>query len=67
MIIAIDTDNILEAIFTSLNTRASDLLTVHLKYNTPTAGGAINAERVCELDSYCGSLKPHTGNPWHVW
>ena len=49
MIIAIDTEKVLEASFTGLNTRAGDLLPVTIKYNTPAAGGAIAATRIANL------------------
>ena len=49
MLIAIDTEKVLEAGFTGLNTRAGDLLTVKFKYNTPAAGGAIAATRIANL------------------
>ena len=49
MIIAIDTEKVLEASFTRLNTRAGDLLTVRFKYNTPAEGGAIDATRIANL------------------
>ena len=49
VIMATDTAKVLEAGCTCLNTRAGDLLTVKLKYNTPAAGGAIAATRVANL------------------
>ena len=47
--IAIDTEKVLEAGFSGLNTRAGDLLTWKFKYNTPAAGGAIATTRVANL------------------
>ncbi|MFM7985032.1 MAG: hypothetical protein ACKPKO_37505, partial [Candidatus Fonsibacter sp.] len=41
-IIGIDTEKVLDAGFTGLNTRSGDLLTVKFKYATPQAGGAVN-------------------------
>ena len=49
MIIAIDTEKVLEAGFTGLNTRSGDLLTVRFKYNSPVAGGAVAATRIADL------------------
>ena len=40
---------VIEAGFAGLNTRAGDLLTVTFKYNTPAAGGAVDATRVANL------------------
>ena len=48
-VIAIDTEKVLEAGFSGLNTRAGDLLTVKFKYNTPAAGGVVAATRVANL------------------
>ena len=45
----IDTEKVLEAGFSGLNTRAGDLLTVKFKYNTPAAGGAVAATRIANL------------------
>ena len=47
--IAIDTEKVLEAGFSGLNTRAGDLLTVKFRYNTPAAGGAVAATRIANL------------------
>ena len=49
MTIAIDAEKVLEAGFTRLNTRAGDLRTVKLKYNSPVAGGAVAATRIADL------------------
>ena len=49
LIITIDIEQLREAGFTGLNTRAGDLLTVKFKCNTPAAGGAVNAQRVANL------------------
>ena len=49
MIIAIETEKVLEVGFTGLNTWVGDLLTVTFKYNTPAAGGAIAATRIANL------------------
>ena len=49
MVIRLDTEKLLEAGFTGLNTRAGDLLTVKFKYKTPAAGGAVDATRVANL------------------
>ena len=46
--VAIDTEKIIEAGFSVLNTRAGDLLTVKFKFNTPAAG-AVAATRVASL------------------
>ena len=46
--IAIDTEKVIEAGFSGLNTRAGDLLTVKFKYNTP-AVGAVAAVRQANL------------------
>ena len=43
--IVIDTEKVIEAGFSGLNTRAEDLLTVKFKYHTPAAGGAVVAVR----------------------
>ena len=48
-VIGIDTEKVLEAGFTGLNTRSGDLLTVKFKYNKPAAGGNIDARRVASL------------------
>ena len=48
-VIAIDTEKVLEAGFSGLNTRAGDLLTVKFKFNTPAAGGVVAATRVANL------------------
>ena len=48
-VIAIDTEKVVEAGFSGLNTRARDLLTVKFKYNTPAAGGAVAAARIANL------------------
>ena len=48
-VIAIDTEKVLEAGFSGLNTRVGDLLTVKFKYNTPAAGGAVAATRIANL------------------
>ena len=45
----IDTEKVLEAGFSGLNTRAGDLLTVKFKYYTPAAGGAVAATRIANL------------------
>ena len=47
--IVIDTEKVIEAGFSGLNTRAEDLLTVKFKYNTPAAGGAVVAVRQANL------------------
>ena len=47
--VAIDTEKIIEAGFSVLNTRAGDLLTVKCKYITPAAGGALAATRSAQL------------------
>ena len=49
MIFGIDTETVIEAGFTGLNTLAGDLLTVKFKYNTPAAGGAVAATRIANL------------------
>ena len=46
---ATDTETIIEALFTVLNTCGADLLTAKFKYNTPAAGGAINVACVASL------------------
>jgi len=48
-VLGIDTEKVLEAGFTGLNTRAGDLLTVKFKYAKPSAGGAVNLVRVADL------------------
>ena len=48
-VIGIDTEKVLEAGFTSLNTRAGDLLTVKFEYNKPWNGGNINDNRIADL------------------
>ena len=48
-VIAIDTEKVIEAGLSGLNTRAGDLLTVKFKYNTPAAGGAVVAVRQANL------------------
>jgi hypothetical protein len=48
-ILGIDTEKVLEAGFTGLNTRAGDLLTVKFKYAQPSAGGVVNPVRVADL------------------
>ena len=47
--VATDTEKVLEAGFSGLNTRAGDLLTVKFKYNTPTTSGAVAATRNANL------------------
>ncbi|MFM7989840.1 MAG: hypothetical protein ACKPKO_62050, partial [Candidatus Fonsibacter sp.] len=49
IVIGIDTEKVLEAGFTGLNTRAGDLLTVKFKYNRPWNGGNVNDSRVADL------------------
>ena len=44
--ITIDSEKVLEPSFTRLNTPAGNLLTVKFKYNTPAAGGPVDAQRV---------------------
>ena len=56
MIIAIDTEELFEAGFTGLNTRAGDQLTVKFEYNTPAAEGAVAATRICNYNAYCAVL-----------
>ena len=41
--VAFDTEKVLEAGCSGLNTRAGDLLTVKFKYDTPAASGAVAA------------------------
>ena len=48
-VIGIDTEKVLEAGFTGLNTRAGDLLTVKFKYARPRAGGNVDAHRIANL------------------
>ena len=48
-ILGIDTEKVLEAGFTGLNTRAGDLLTVKFKYAKPAASGAVNTVRIADL------------------
>ena len=48
-VIGIDTENVLEAGFKGLNTRADNILTVKFKYAKPAAGGAISAQRTANL------------------
>ncbi|MFM7986030.1 MAG: hypothetical protein ACKPKO_42625, partial [Candidatus Fonsibacter sp.] len=48
-VIGIDTEKVLEAGFTGLNTRAGDLLTVKYKYARPRAGGNVDAHRIADL------------------
>ena len=42
-------ENVLEAGFTGLHTRAGDVLTVKFKYNKPWAGGPIDDDRIADL------------------
>ncbi|MFM7988745.1 MAG: hypothetical protein ACKPKO_56470, partial [Candidatus Fonsibacter sp.] len=48
-VIGIDTEKVLDARFTGLNTRSGGLLTVKFKYATPQASGAINQYRMANL------------------
>ena len=49
MCVPIDTEKVLEAGFSGLNTRAGDLLMVKFKQNSPAAGGAVAATRIANL------------------
>ena len=48
-VVAINSEKVLEAGFSGLNTRAGDLLTVQFRYNTPAGGGAVAATLVANL------------------
>ena len=49
LVLGIDTDKLLEAGFTGLNTTAGDLLTVKFKHARPSAGGPTDDDRIGNL------------------